>query len=214
MERTMPRQLRRCRDWYKLEKRCLDVGVSFLAIVGLWPFFLLICLLVWLDCPAASPLFVQTRVGQNGLEFRMYKFRTMIPNAEQALESLLPCNEMTGPVFKLARDPRITPFGRILRPTGLDELPQLWNVLRGDMSLVGPRPPLPRETAQYGPRELQRLTVRPGITCLWQIQPDRNSLSFERWMELDLQYLQTRSLRTDFHILLATARTLLRRDGR
>lgn len=212
MERTMPRQLQR-RDWYELEKRCLDVIVSLAAMALLWPLFLLIALLVWLDCPSASPIFIQTRIGQDGQAFRMYKFRTMVPNAEQKLEDLLPHNEMTGPVFKLKEDPRITRFGRLLRPTGLDELPQLWNVLKGNMSLVGPRPPLPREAALYGSRERQRLTVRPGITCLWQIQPDRNALSFERWMELDLQYLQCRSLWADCRILLATAGTLLRRDG-
>ena len=201
------------RDRYAVQKRCMDVGISLALMILLLPLFLLTALLVWLEVPKASPIFVQTRVGLDGQEFRMYKFRTMVPQAEQMLDALLPRNEMDGPVFKIRRDPRVTPLGRHLRSSGLDELPQLWNVLRGEMSLVGPRPALPREAARYGPRERLRLTVKPGITCLWQIQPQRNSLSFQRWMELDLVYLQRRCLSTDCRILLATPIALLRRDG-
>lgn len=200
-------------DRYAYVKRGQDALLTLTAMVLLGPLFALIGLLVWLDCPEVSPIFTQTRVGKDGRKFRLYKFRTMEPNAEQNLEALLGYNEMDGPCFKLRKDPRITPFGRLLRRSGLDELPQLWNVLRGDMSLVGPRPALPREVVQYGAYERQRLTIRPGITCYWQIQPERNALSFEKWMELDMQYLQDRSFLTDWKILFATVRAVLRMDG-
>jgi len=137
----------------------------------------------------------------------------MVPHAEQVQSALLDRNEMDGPVFKIRNDPRITRFGRLLRRSGLDELPQLWNVLRGEMSLVGPRPGLPREAARYTPYQRQRLAVRPGLTCYWQIQPDRNSIPFGDWMEMDMQYLQDQSFQTDWKILLGTVRAVLRMDG-
>lgn len=213
MEQTHVLLLRQHTDRYHQGKRWMDISLSLTLLLLLWPLFLITGMLILLDSPGASPIFVQVRVGLEGKPFRMYKFRTMVPQAERLLPELLLRNEMDGPVFKLRQDPRITRLGKILRSSGLDELPQLWNVLRGDMSLVGPRPALPREVARYGPRERLRLTAKPGITCLWQIQPDRNSLSFARWMELDLEYLQTRSLGLDLQILLATVRTVLRRDG-
>lgn len=201
------------RYWYAQGKRWQDVCLSLGALVLLWPGFLLLAVVISLDSPGASPIFSQLRVGKDGAPFRLYKFRTMYPNAEREFAALLNRNEMDGPVFKIKNDPRITRVGRFLRRSGLDELPQLWNVLRGDMSLVGPRPALPRETAQYGPYERQRLAVRPGITCTWQIQPDRNSLSFETWMALDMRYLQEMSFRTDWKILFATVKAVLRMDG-
>ena len=199
--------------WDSYGKRGMDLLVSALGLLILWPWMLLVMGIIVLDSPGAPPVFVQTRVGRMGVPFRLYKFRTMVPDAEEKLGELLGKNEMDGPVFKLREDPRITGFGRLLRRSGLDELPQLWNVLRGEMSLVGPRPGLPREAAQYTPYQRQRLAVKPGITCYWQIQPQRNSLSFEKWMELDMQYLQDMGFATDVKILLATAKALLRMDG-
>lgn len=194
-------------------KRSMDVVLSAMALVVLWPIFLLIGLAIVLDSPGAGPIFAQTRVGWEGKCFTMYKFRTMIPNAEAELENLLPQNEMDGPAFKIRFDPRITRLGRFLRRSGIDELPQLWNVLRGDMSLVGPRPPLPREVARYDGHQRRRLAVKPGLTCYWQVTPGRNTLSFDQWMELDLRYIHEQSLRTDGKILLATVGAVLGMEG-
>jgi len=129
------------------------------------------------------------------------------------LDSLLEKNEMDGPVFKIKDDPRITRFGRFIRKTSIDELPQLWNVLKGDMSLVGPRPPLPREVENYNEHQLQRLSVIPGITCYWQVQPQRNSLSFDEWVKLDLQYINNRSFKTDIVILFKTVGAIFGAEG-
>ena len=200
-------------QWYPAVKRGQDALLALAGLVLLWPLFLLISIVIFLDSPGASPVFLQQRVGKDGKKFTLFKFRTMHPNAEALLPQLLPQNEMDGPVFKIKNDPRITRFGGLLRRSGLDELPQLWNVLRGEMSLVGPRPALPRETDQYGPYERQRLGIRPGITCYWQIQPNRNAMSFDAWMELDMRYLRERSILTDWKILFATLRAVLRMDG-
>lgn len=191
------------RNYWRL-RRFQDIVLSLLAIAVLWPFFLIIALTIVIDSPGASPIFAQTRVGRDGKEFTFYKFRSMIPNAEDKLEELLPRNEMHGPVFKIKEDPRITRVGRIIRRCCIDELPQLYNVLRGDMSIVGPRPALPREVAQYDAYTAQRLLVTPGLTCYWQIQPNRNQLSFEEWVELDIQYIKERSFMTDWKIIFAT----------
>lgn len=199
--------------WYFYVKRGMDVFLSALALLIVCPVFLLISLIIVLDSPGAGPFFVQTRVGRNGQLFRLYKFRTMRPNAEAELARLLPRNEMDGPVFKMKNDPRITRVGRFLRKSGLDELPQLWNVFRGEMSLVGPRPGLPREVEQYDWFARQRLQVQPGITCYWQIQPQRNRLDFDSWMALDVRYIREMDLFTDLQILLATFATVLRMDG-
>lgn len=201
------------RDWYRWGKRCQDILLSAAALLVAWPVLFLIGILIVLDSPGASPIFIQKRVGKNGALFRLYKFRTMIPHAEKAQQELLRYNEMDGPVFKIREDPRITRFGRFLRRSGLDELPQLWNVLRGEMSLVGPRPGLPREAEQYTAYQRQRLYIRPGLTCYWQIQPERNSIPFETWMDMDIQYLQEESFRTDWKILFATVKAVLRMDG-
>ena len=128
----------------------------------------------------------------------------MVPNAEKMLDDLLDKNEMDGPAFKMKDDPRITKFGRIIRKTSIDELPQLWNILLGDMSFVGPRPPLPREVEMYNKHQFQRLAVTPGLTCYWQVQPKRNNLSFDEWLELDLKYISERSFGTDVKILFKT----------
>lgn len=200
-------------NWYRCAKRTQDILISATVLLILWPVFLLIALVIVIDSPGAGPFFIQTRVGKDGEEFRLYKFRTMRPNAESELENLLPQNEMDGPVFKLKDDPRITRVGHYLRRSGLDELPQLWNVLRGEMSIVGPRPGLPREAAQYDGFTRQRLTVQPGLTCYWQIQPNRNTLDFPSWMALDIQYIREMDLLTDWKIILATFGTMLRMDG-
>jgi lipopolysaccharide/colanic/teichoic acid biosynthesis glycosyltransferase len=147
---------------------------------------------------------VQKRVGKKGREFKFYKFRSMVPNAENMLDSLLDKNEMEGPAFKIKDDPRITRFGKFIRRTSVDELPQLFNVLKGDMSLVGPRPPLPREVKEYTEYQRQRLGITPGLTCYWQVQPKRNSLTFDEWLELDLRYIKERGFKTDIVIIFKT----------
>ena len=183
-------QVLRLRRNYWAIRRTQDILLSVLAILVLWPVMLLVALAVWIDSPGASPIFAQDRVGRDGKVFRFYKFRSMIPNAEDKLKDLLDQNEMEGPAFKIKDDPRITRVGRFIRKTSLDELPQLWNILQGDMSIVGPRPPLPREVAEYGEYENQRLLVTPGLTCYWQIQPRRNQLSFDEWVALDVKYIE------------------------
>ena len=185
-------------------RRTQDILLSSLALLALWPVIAIFALIIWIESPGASPIFVQDRVGYNGKVFRFYKLRSMIPNAEAKLVELLNKNEMEGPAFKIKEDPRITKVGRIIRKTSIDELPQLWNILKGDMSIVGPRPPLPREVAQYDEYQMQRLYITPGLTCYWQIQPHRNDLSFDEWVELDLKYMQERSFVTDWKIILGT----------
>ena len=194
-------------------RRTQDIVLSAAALLVLWPFMLLTALIVVLDSPGAGPIFAQTRIGRDGKPFTFYKFRSMCPNAEAKLESLLPQNEMQGPVFKIRDDPRITRFGRFIRKTSIDELPQLWNVLRGDMSIVGPRPGIPREVEQYDEYAMQRLLVTPGLTCYWQIQPNRNRLSFDEWVELDVKYIRERSFPTDWKIILGTFGAVLGMNG-
>ena len=197
--------------WYL--RRAQDIFFSALAMIVLSPVMLIIALAVLIDSPGSSPLFVQTRIGRDGKPFRFLKFRSMVPNAEGKLDGLLSQNEMDGPVFKIKDDPRITRVGHFLRQTSLDELPQLWNVLRGDMSIVGPRPALPREVAQYDDYQRQRLLIQPGLTCYWQIQPHRNDLSFDEWLELDLKYIRERSFLVDWKIIFSTVRAVLQLDG-
>ena len=204
-------------DWrnrvYLRVKRMQDVLLSALALVVLLPILLLIALAVIVDDPKGGPMFSQVRCGQNGEAFRLYKFRSMCVGAEERLSALLPYNEMDGPVFKIRDDPRITRVGRFLRSTGLDELPQLINILRGDMSIVGPRPPLFREVQEYTPYQRQRLAVTPGLTCFWQVSPDRNSLSFDAWVEMDLRYIREQSWLLDWKLIFQTGRAVLRREG-
>lgn len=204
--------LHRGRNYWRL-RRFQDILLSSLALAVLWPFMLIIALIIVIDSPGAGPIFAQTRVGRDGKEFTFYKFRSMIPNAENHLEELLSENEMCGPVFKIRDDPRMTRFGRFIRKCSIDELPQLYNVLRGDMSIVGPRPALPREVAQYDEYAMQRLLVSPGLTCYWQIQPNRNQLSFDEWLELDLKYIRERSFLTDWKIILSTFSAVLGMTG-
>ena len=194
-------------------RRTQDILLSILALLLLWPLMLITALLIVIDSPGASPIFVQTRVGRDGKEFQFYKFRTMCPNAEEKLAELMHLNEMQAPVFKIKDDPRITRLGKLLRRSSIDELPQLWNVLRGEMSIVGPRPGLPREVAQYTDYERQRLLITPGLTCYWQIKPNRNRLSFEEWVDLDVKYIQERSFWTDWKIIFSTFGAVLDMNG-
>ena len=189
-----------------------DIYMSFLAIILLSPILAAIALTV--KGTSTGPIiFKQPRVGLRGRQFYIYKFRTMVVNAEKLREKLEESNEMDGPVFKIKNDPRITSIGKILRKTGLDELPQLFNVLKGDMSLIGPRPPLQSETHKYERWQLRRLSVKPGITCSWQISPDRNNIKFENWMMLDLAYIDNWSPKLDFLLLIKTVRTVIFKTG-
>ena len=198
---------------YWVIRRTQDVILSAAALLVLWPFLLLVALIIVLDDPSAGPIYSQMRVGRDGELFRFYKFRSMRANAENELEDLLELNEMDGPVFKIKNDPRITRVGKFLRKTSIDELPQLWNVLKGEMSIVGPRPAIPREVEEYDAYTRQRLLITPGLTCYWQIQPNRNSLSFEEWMELDLKYINERSFLTDWKIIFKTFGAVLGMNG-
>lgn len=198
---------------YRILKRIQDILVSLIGIIALLPVFLIISIIVFIECPTASPIFVQKRVGKNGKHFKFLKFRSMVPDAEDRLEQLLDQNEMEGHAFKMKNDPRITKVGRILRKTSLDELPQLFNVLVGNMSLVGPRPPIPREVANYDEYQLQRLLVTPGITCYWQTLPNRNDMTFDEWLEMDLDYIEDRSFKTDYTIILSTVFAVLGMNG-
>ncbi len=192
-------------------KRMLDVSVSMLLLLLAAPIILFAALAIRLSSPG-SVFFKQERIGLNGRIFTLYKFRTMIADAHQRRAELNHLNEMTGPVFKSKVDPRVTPVGRFLRRFSLDELPQLWNVLRGDMSLVGPRPPIPEEVEAYHRWHRRRLSMKPGLTCLWQVS-GRNNVDFERWMKLDLQYIDNWSPSLDFKILLRTIPAVLSGRG-
>ncbi len=192
-------------------KRLLDVLVASVGLALFAPLLPFLALAIKLDSP--GPVFFrQWRCGLRGRRFMLYKLRTMVANAESLRPHLAHLNVMDGPVFKAPNDPRVTRVGRILRRLSLDEVPQLWNVLKGDMSLVGPRPPLPEEVAQYQPWQRRRLAMRPGLTCLWQIS-GRSHLSFSQWMALDLAYIDSWSLALDLKILLRTVPAVLRGRG-
>lgn len=196
------------RKTYLVTKRSIDILGSLLGIVFLSWLFIIIAVIIKLEDPKGPIFFKQKRIGENGKEFNMYKIRSMVSNAEELLESLLQHNEVSGAMFKMKNDPRITKAGRFIRKTSIDELPQLWNVLKGDMSLVGPRPPLPREVDEYTLYQKQRLLVTPGCTGLWQVS-GRNNVGFDEMVELDLQYIQKRTVTLDFYIILKTVKCIL-----
>ena len=198
---------------YDFIKRFFDIFFSVLAVIVLCPLFIIISVVIMIHDRNLKPFFIQNRCGRNGKQFKFYKFRTMCVDAESKLEQLQEKNEMDGPVFKITEDPRITKIGKVLRAAGIDELPQLWNILKGDMSFVGPRPPLPKEVEQYSDTDRLRLLVKPGLTCYWQVQPNRNSISFEKWMELDRKYIQQRSFWVDIKLILKTAVSVFKREG-
>ncbi len=194
-----------------LVKRVFDVAASAFALLLASPVLALAALAIKLG-PRGPVIFRQKRSGMNGRIFTLYKFRTMVEDAEALRDRLLARNEMDGPVFKIKDDPRVTGVGRILRRLSIDELPQLWNVLRGDMSVVGPRPPIPAEVEKYQGWQRRRLSMRPGITCIWQVS-GRNEVDFRRWMEMDLEYIDRWSLALDFKILLKTIPAVLSSRG-
>ena len=198
---------------YWVLRRAQDIVFSLLALILLAPLALVISLAIVLDSPGDGAIFRQRRVGRDGKLFWLYKFRTMCPDAEKRLNELLKLNQMDGPVFKIKGDPRITRVGRFLRKTSLGELPQLLNVLRGDMSIVGPRPALPREVELYSDYQRQRLYVTPGLSCYWQIAPHRNEMSFDEWVALDLKYIQERSFWVDWKIIFLTVRAMFMKYG-
>jgi lipopolysaccharide/colanic/teichoic acid biosynthesis glycosyltransferase len=183
-------------------KRAIDVVVALLTLLLAMPFMLVIAIAIVIETPGPA-LYVQERVGKNGRRFRMLKFRSMWADAHAERDDILLLNELSGPVFKLREDPRVTRVGRFLRRASLDELPQLVNVLKGDMSLVGPRPALPEEVATYGDRERRRLQVRPGLTCIWQVS-GRSEVDFGTWIDMDLEYIDRWTLRMDIGLLLRT----------
>jgi len=188
-------------------KRVVDVVLAALGLVGTLPIWLAIMVAIKVDSPGPA-IFTQVRVGRDGRLFRFHKFRSMHVDAERRRDEVAAHNEVDGPVFKMRRDPRVTRVGSFLRRTSLDELPQLVNVLKGEMSMVGPRPPLPREVEQYRPGDMVRLRVKPGLTCLWQVH-GRSEVGFEQWMEFDREYVNNRSLLLDFQILVRTVWVVL-----
>ncbi len=192
-------------------KRAVDIVGAVTGLILLSPLLAATALAVRLSSPGPA-LFVQWRNGLGGKHFRMYKFRTMVAGAERQQVALLARNEQQGPVFKIQDDPRITRVGRFLRKTSIDELPQLWNVLKGEMSLVGPRPPLQTEVQKYEGWHRRRLQVTPGLTCIWQVQ-GRSLTPFTEWMRMDLRYIQSRSIRTDLGLLLQTIPAVVLRRG-
>jgi len=191
---------------YEVIKRLIDVVCSFLGVLVLSPLFIIIAIIIKTTSKGAV-FFSQKRVGKNGKEFEMYKFRSMVVNAEELKEKLVAQNEMSGPMFKMKDDPRVTKVGKFIRKTSIDELPQLWNVLKGDMSLVGPRPSLPKEVAQFEDWMYRRLEVKPGLTCYWQVS-GRNNIDFEDWMKLDVKYVDERSTWIDIKLIFKTVGVL------
>lgn len=192
-------------------KRIFDYAFSGLFLLGFLPFFPIVAIAIKLS--SKGPVFFcQKRIGLHGRQFTLYKFRTMVVNAEKLREQLAAQNEVDGPVFKIKNDPRLTPVGKFLRKTSIDEIPQFLNVLLGDMSVIGPRPPLPEEVAKYERWQRRRLSMKPGITCLWQVS-GRNRLTFEQWMQLDMEYIDHWNLKLDALIFLRTIKTVLLGDG-
>lgn len=196
---------------YFFLKRAMDIFCSLAAIIVLLPLLIIVAVIISAISPGKF-IYTQIRVGRNGRYFMMYKFRSMYINADEKLAELQETNEMDGPVFKMKHDPRITPIGRFIRKYSIDELPQLFNILFGDMSIVGPRPALPKEVAQYTLKDSERLLVKPGLTCIWQVS-GRNNISFEEWMELDREYIRKRNTLFDIYLILKTIPTVIRGEG-
>lgn len=201
------------RKTYFAIKRVQDIILSFLALIVLSPLMLIVSIIIMIDSPGAGPYFVQQRVGKNGKVFHLYKFRSMCPNAEDKLPELSDKNEMDGPVFKIKDDPRITRFGKLIRKISIDELPQLINIIKGDMSIVGPRPALVSEVEEYSTTDKIRLLVKPGLSCYWQIEDNRNSISFTDWMKLDVKYISEMNFWVDWKIILKTVIVAFKGQG-
>ena len=200
------------RLFYSFVKRAFDIVASLCGMIVLIPITLIVGLAIKLE-DGGPIFFAQERLTKNGKAFKLLKFRSMVVNAEALRDSLEAENEMDGPVFKIKNDKRITRVGHFIRKTSIDELPQIFNVLKGDISVVGPRPPLRREVEQYDAKAMRRLEVKGGLTCLWQIQPHRNELTFDEWMDLDIEYIEKRSLWLDFVIILKTFKVLFTAQG-
>jgi lipopolysaccharide/colanic/teichoic acid biosynthesis glycosyltransferase len=199
---------------YWKKKRAFDLIMTTLFLIVLAIPIMLIALLIFIDDPHGSPFYKQIRIGRHGKPFYMYKFRTMYVDADKRKAELQQHNEMDGPVFKIKDDPRITRLGKFLRKVSIDELPQFFNVINGTMSLVGPRPPLPDEVEAYTDYEKLRLIVTPGITCEWQVAHNRNDISFDEWVEMDLRYIETRTTLGDLRIIFKTPFVMLSATGR
>ena len=191
---------------YEVIKRIIDIVASFTGLIVLSPLMLVVSILIKLESKG-EVIFKQKRVGLNGKEFYMYKFRSMVINAEELKAELESQNEMSGPMFKMKDDPRITKIGKFIRKTSIDELPQLINVIKGDMSLVGPRPSLPKEVEEFETWMRERLEVKPGLTCIWQVS-GRNNIDFEDWMKLDISYVEDRNLWIDIKLIFKTVLVL------
>ncbi|SCN23733.1 UDP-glucose:undecaprenyl-phosphate glucose-1-phosphate transferase [Clostridium sp. N3C] len=187
---------------YFFVKRLIDLVLSILGIILLSPLMLITAIAIKIESKGPI-IFSQIRVGKDGKLFKMYKFRSMVENAEELKEKLLSQNEMSGPIFKMKEDPRITKVGKFIRKTSIDELPQLFNVIKGDMSLVGPRPNLPKEVAQFSEYHKLKLKAKPGLTCYWQVM-GRSSIGFQEWMELDIKYIRERSIWIDLKLIFKT----------
>lgn len=196
---------------YEKIKRFFDICISFAALVVLSPLLLVIAILIYLE-DKGPVIYSQTRIGKDGRAFKLYKFRSMCVDADEKLKDLQKLNERDGPVFKIKNDPRVTKVGKFIRKTCIDELPQLVNIIKGDMSIVGPRPPLPNEVEQYNSYQKQRLLVVPGLTCYWQIQKGEET-TFDEWVELDLKYIKERSILLDFRLILLTFKVILSGKG-
>ncbi|MGH0589327.1 sugar transferase [Bacillus mycoides] len=200
------------RKGYLVAKRCIDFIGALCGLILLSPVFLIVAVLIKYQDPKGPVLFKQIRIGKDGKEFYMYKFRSMVIDAEEKLKDLLKHNEVSGAMFKMKEDPRVTRIGKLIRKTSIDELPQLLNVLKGEMSLVGPRPPLPREVKEYTAYDKQRLLVTPGCAGLWQVT-ERNSVGFKEMVELDLEYINKRSVLYDLKIIFKTIQIMIKSNG-
>lgn len=196
---------------YEKIKRFFDICLSAAALVVLSPLLLVIAILIYLE-DKGPVIYNQTRIGKDGRAFKLYKFRSMCVDADEKLKDLQKLNERDGPVFKIRDDPRVTKVGKFIRKTCIDELPQLVNIIKGEMSIVGPRPPLPNEVEQYNSYQKQRLLVVPGLTCYWQIQKGEET-TFDEWVELDLKYIKERSILLDFRLILLTFKVILSGKG-
>ena len=201
------------KPFYSFIKRTFDIIFSFVFLFVLFIPFLIIALIIFIDDPKGSPFYVSERIGRRGKPFKMFKFRSMIIGAEDMLDSMMKDNEKDGPAFKMHDDPRVTKIGHFIRKTSIDELPQLLNVLLGDMSIVGPRPPIMKEVVQYSREDLKRLLVKPGLTCIWQTRKKRDDVPFREWVAMDVEYIQKRSVWMDLKLIFKTAFVMISKEG-
>ncbi|MBQ8578761.1 MAG: sugar transferase [Clostridia bacterium] len=213
LREELERLSRRERRGYRCAKRIFDILFSAAALLCLSPVLLFLAVLIFLDDPHGSPIYVQTRIGRDGKPFRLYKFRSMVVNADRMRPDLWEKNEAAGPVFKIRDDPRVTRIGKFIRRTSIDELPQFLNVLRGDMSVVGPRPALPDEVERYSDYHRLRLLVTPGLTCIWQTCDHRNDIAFDAWVEMDIRYIRERNFPLDLKLVFRTVKVMFTGEG-